>query len=573
MAKRYLILLLFLVSEQIFSQSNLIYKNIEIPDISSNEIQSLFIDINGFNWISTNEGLNRFDGINNTIFRSNPFDNKTISNNISKSVFQVDDNGVFITTTTGLDYYNYKDLEFERIESKSSPTSHYSFENYLFIPTEEEGLFIYDVKKDTILDDLKFDPRNPLSISSSNFSNQQNDNILISLYGNDSTLWIGTSNGLNRFNLKTGSNKRFYSDESENSIPSNFIYDVFSYDSLIFIGTEKGIATINKIDNSIIRLPFFKNKQVYNLFEVAGNLLIHDTRGVFKIESLEKNKYTPVYLGDELNLKIINNNEFVIWDEFSKAKRIFYYNNNFNTQILNSNPNYLINDIDNFKGAYYLSTNNGLIKVSENLNNIIPVYDRDEKITSVVENDFFRVLMTDENILVYEEEEILFDFEVKNLLKGQDISNTQLLLDEDEYLYIGTNKLNIINLYDEDDIKIYESSQAGFNSLLNGSINKLEILIRNNVKELWISLNTGISIFNIDKLNFQNYKYNQRSSRNKFPNGFSSILISKKDQLWITNSTSGLYRYNPENLELSKHYIFNINDKKKYYKFFINKYN
>ena len=59
MAKRYLILLLFLVSEQIFSQSNLIYKNIEIPDISSNEIQSLFIDINGFNWISTNEGLNR----------------------------------------------------------------------------------------------------------------------------------------------------------------------------------------------------------------------------------------------------------------------------------------------------------------------------------------------------------------------------------------------------------------------------------------------------------------------------------------------------------------------------------
>ena len=230
--------------------------------------------------------------------------------------------------------------------------------------------------------------------------------------------------------------------------------------------------------------------------------------------------------------------------------------------MLNEASNFIINDINNFKGAYYLSTNDGIIKISEDLNNIIPVYDKNEKILAVVENDFFRVLMTDENIFVYEEEEILFNFKIEEILKDQDISNPKLLLDEDEYLYIGTNKLNVINLYDEDDIKIFESSQAGFNSILSGDINNLEILYRNNVKELWISLSSGISILNLDKLNFENYKFNQRSSRNKFPNGFSSILISKKDELWITNSTSGLYKYNPETLELLRHYIFNINDKK-----------
>ena len=230
--------------------------------------------------------------------------------------------------------------------------------------------------------------------------------------------------------------------------------------------------------------------------------------------------------------------------------------------MLNEASNFIINDINNFKGAYYLSTNDGIIKISEDLNNIIPVYDKNEKILAVVENDFFRVLMTDENIFVYEEEEILFNFKIEEILKNQDISNPKLLLDEDEYLYIGTNKLNVINLYDEDDIKIFESSQAGFNSILSGDINNLEILYRNNVKELWISLSSGISILNLDKLNFENYKFNQRSSRNKFPNGFSSILISKKDELWITNSTSGLYKYNPETLELLRHYIFDINDKK-----------
>ena len=123
-------------------------------------------------------------------------------------------------------------------------------------------------------------------------------------------------------------------------------------------------------------------------------------------------------------------------------------------------------------------------------------------------------------------------------------------MDEDEFLYVGTDKLNVINLYDEDDIKIYESSLSGFNSILNGKIDNLELLSRKSIKEVWISLNTGISIFNVDQAKFENFKFNQRSSRNKFPNGFSAILISKKDELWISNVTSGLYKYNPETLDL-----------------------
>ena len=111
---------------------------------------------------------------------------------------------------------------------------------------------------------------------------------------------------------------------------------------------------------------------------------------------------------------------------------------------------------------------------------------------------------------MYEEEEIIFSFDLDLILMDQDKSNPILLLDEDEYLYVGTNKLNVINLYDVNDIKIYETS-AGFNSILEGNINNLEIINRNNIKELWISLNTGISIFNINQDRFQNFKFNQRS--------------------------------------------------------------
>ena len=555
------IFLFFLLSFESNSQDGLVFRKIEIPNLNNENINSIFIDNKGFNWISTDEGLVRYDGINSTFFRSNPFDQNTISDNSITNVFQADTDGVFISTQTGLDYFDYDKLLFKRIESNATPTSNYKFSNFLFTSTENEGLFIYDLKKDTIIENLKFDPRNPLSISSSNFSSYQNDNIiLIANNLGDSTLWIGTTNGLNNYNLNAKSNKRFYKDNSKNSISSNFIYDLYSFDSLLFVGTDLGLSTININNNYIEQIDFLEGTEVYNIFEISGNLCFHTSKGIYRLKNLFTNSFEEIYSGKQLNLKVINNNEFVVWNNLSKIDRIFYYNNNFQTQLLSKESSQKINDINNFKGAYYISTTNGVNKITEDLKNISKVYTRNENIIAVKENDFFRVLLTEKNLLVYEEEEVIYSFELDLILRDQDRTDPILLLDEDEYLYIGTNKLNVINLYDEDDIRVYETS-AGFNSILEGYINNLEIINRNNIKELWISLNTGISIFNINQDRFENFKFNQRSSRNRFPQGFSSILLSKRDELWMTNSVSGLYKYEIENLDLIKHYIFDINDK------------
>ena len=558
---RLTIFLFFLLSFKSNSQDGLVFRKIEIPNLLTENINSIFVDNRGFNWISTEEGLVRYDGINSTFFRSNPFDENTISDNSIKNVFQADSDGVFISTQTGLDYFDYNKLLFKRIESSATPTSNYKFSNFLFTSTENQGLFIYDLKKDTIIENLKFDPRNPLSISSSNFSSNQNDNIiLIAEKDRDSTLWIGTTNGLNNYNLKTKSNKRFYKDNSRESISSNFIYDLYSFDSLLFVGTDQGLSTINRNNNSINEIDFLKNSQVYNIFEISGNLCFHTSKGIYKLKNLFTNSFEEIYSGKQLNLKVINNNEFVVWNTLSKIDRIFYYNDKFQTQLLSNGSSQKINDINNFKGAYYISTNEGINKITEDLKNISKVYTRDENIIAVKENDFFRVIMTDKFLLVYEEEEVVFSFELDIILKDQDRSNPVIFLDEDEYLYVGTNKLNVIDLYEEDDIRVYETS-AGFNSILEGDINNLEIITRNNVKELWISLNTGISIFNVEQDRFENFKFNQRSSRNRFPEGFSSILLSRNNELWMANSVSGLYKYEIENLDLIKHYIFDINDK------------
>ena len=107
---------------------------------------------------------------------------------------------------------------------------------------------------------------------------------------------------------------------------------------------------------------------------------------------------------------------------------------------------------------------------------------------------------------------------------------------------------------------MYETSQEGLNSLMEGDINNFSLLVGEDFsKELWISLNSGISILNIDEETFQNFKFNPRT-KNKLPNGFSSLLKLPNEELLISNSNTGLYRYSKD-LELMNHYIFDINDK------------
>ena len=57
------------------------FRQIKIEGLSSSRILSIAQDSTGFIWLGTDEGLNRFDGHKNKIYRSNIFDEKTISGN------------------------------------------------------------------------------------------------------------------------------------------------------------------------------------------------------------------------------------------------------------------------------------------------------------------------------------------------------------------------------------------------------------------------------------------------------------------------------------------------------------
>ena len=56
-------------------------KKLNIEGLSSDNINTIYSDVNGLLWIGTDQGLNRYDGLENKVFRSNPFNTTSLSGN------------------------------------------------------------------------------------------------------------------------------------------------------------------------------------------------------------------------------------------------------------------------------------------------------------------------------------------------------------------------------------------------------------------------------------------------------------------------------------------------------------
>ena len=69
--------------------------------------EAIYQDSQGFMWIGTQDGLNRYDGYHFKVFKNNPSDKKSISSNIINCIIEDSDGKMYIgTQTSGLSVYD-----------------------------------------------------------------------------------------------------------------------------------------------------------------------------------------------------------------------------------------------------------------------------------------------------------------------------------------------------------------------------------------------------------------------------------------------------------------------------------
>ena len=195
MLSSFFIFLLCILPNSIYADKNMNFENLTIDNgLSQATAEAIIQDSDGYVWIGTNDGLNRYNGSEIKVFDSNDEDENIYS--ITKDKYD----NLWIGTNQGL----------HKVDSKSTRAYPYSVGN---TKTSEWGK-------------------------------------VRSIFFDDDNMWVGTAeNGLKRVDLKNNKFKSFEVDEKDNNkLQSLTVRDIIKDSSGdIWIATEKGISEFIKI--------------------------------------------------------------------------------------------------------------------------------------------------------------------------------------------------------------------------------------------------------------------------------------------------------------------------------------
>jgi ligand-binding sensor domain-containing protein/two-component sensor histidine kinase len=128
--------------------------------LSNNKVNCILQDKRGFMWLGTNDGLNRFDGNNVTVFRNKPGDSSSLPGNIITDLLEDKEGLLWIATADGgiarYDYRRPPALQFKQYkhlpgDSNSIPVNAINAlledaQGYLWLATSGKGVIRFDKK-------------------------------------------------------------------------------------------------------------------------------------------------------------------------------------------------------------------------------------------------------------------------------------------------------------------------------------------------------------------------------------------------------------------------------------------
>ncbi len=222
--------------------------------LSQSAVMCAFQDHEGFVWLGTQDGLNRFDGYTVKVFKNDPADSSSLADNFIVSIAEDSAGTLWIGTlnTPGImNRYNRLTESFERIPAdmvnlRGCPRSsiHSTYEDpagNLWTGTIGKGL-----------------TRTHLADGSTKvFQHQADipgslvDDRVYSVYGDHAgTIWIGTHEGLDRFDPTTESFVHFkHDDANPSSLSDSWVWPILEDRSgTLWVGTFRG--GLNRYDRA-----------------------------------------------------------------------------------------------------------------------------------------------------------------------------------------------------------------------------------------------------------------------------------------------------------------------------------
>ncbi|MFA4923811.1 MAG: two-component regulator propeller domain-containing protein, partial [Ignavibacteriaceae bacterium] len=219
-----IVLFLFALCEVLTAQyRSFSFERFTIEDgLSNNSINCILQTSDGFLWIATKDGLNRFDGQSFVIFKHDPTSENSLPENYIMSLFESHDKTFWVGTWgSGLCKYDPIHESFIKIETNLVNDNYVQCidedkSGSLWFGTFTGGLFKYNpYSKQTL----------SFNINPGSSPKLINNNITTLVVNEDNSLWIGTwGSGFSFFDEQKNIVKHFTHNVDKNSLSNNNVW-------------------------------------------------------------------------------------------------------------------------------------------------------------------------------------------------------------------------------------------------------------------------------------------------------------------------------------------------------------
>ncbi|SDR70664.1 Two component regulator propeller [Polaribacter sp. KT25b] len=572
-----LFLLLHLSIHTIYAQeSKLTFaKKITISNgLAHNGVSSVFEDSNGFLWIGTYEGLNKYDGIKLTTYK-NAIDLDILTSNRVRSISEDKNKNLLIGTDEGLTIYNTeRETFFKAYTNKDSNDEEngpiirkilISKKNSLiYCLTEGNGVLVFDatyklVKK--IFTSTKY---------SSNLMfykalELENGNIIFS-----------SSEGL--FLYKVSSDNKIEKILSSEITASNFIVKIDATNFLSTLNNGLAVFSLNKNNEFILKKKIFINDNFNSIkLDSKGNLWLGTLNdGILQIENFTsalKNDFKEPFkekrFTDNLNRlrisRIISSSNNNIWvgtfDEglyqFNIKENPFktYKNNEKNiNKVLTTGVNFMSKYDKNRVFIVTISGNLNLFNTKTNTFDTLPFkLPKNFKIGGVFvdskKNIWLKVNEIDGLYIVRNKNNTLEKITHKSLENSDGFLFRSFSEDKEGNIWIGTSN-NVYKITVDKNTIIKNIESLNSNPFFKkNKLKTIRYIYADHLKEyIWIG--SGHGFFRLEnKKNValknqiaEKYTTNKEKKNSISSNFVTSIIRLPNEELWISTENGGICR-------------------------------
>ena len=594
-----------------------IYKHDEELEnsITNNYIVDIKQDNLGNIWVGTANGLSKIDTKTDLITNYNMNDEeKSLSHYNIGDILITKSGDVLVGTSDGLNIYNEKKDEFYRIFNKDSDLS----SQFIRSLAEDENQNIWVATNNGI---DKIDIKNNKNIISfktgdGKFDISEND-IYVVRYDPKGYIWAGAlKEGLNRIDINTNEVKQYKNDDrDEKSLPGNHVKDILRDSSgNLWVGTDNGLAKYNEQTENFATYDktSLVNDEVFSIQEDESGLIWVGTYAGISmfdpntnIEHYKKDPFDENSISDNSIHGIYEDKDGLLWVGTNSKGVNVINRKNYNVKHLNktskdypiSDDN--INDVVGIDNKIFIATKNGLNEVDKDLktiniyntedgicnNNITALFADSKKNVWIGTANGISVLNTNTNEIIditdiltnhnIEDQyiKVIYEDSKGNYWVGCFIDGGLVKIDpnkrtienyrnkKEDKTSISSN--NIRSIVEDKNGNIYIGTSYGLNKL-NESNNTFErylekdglsnntvygLLVDDN-NNLWASTNLGISKLDTNTMTFETFNIIDGFQGNEF-NG-RAYYKNKSGELFF-GGINGLNIFRPNDINRSRY--------------------